>query len=233
MSKLITFEGIIGAGLKTQQVLLGAHLTEHGIPHITTREPGGTEVGEKVRSFLLYRGCLGFTPLNELNLIDLARRRHVTELIEPTLEAGVSVISHRYIHSTLVYQGELGGMPTEEVYTRTLESASGLLPDLTLVLDVDDVGAAVERARESTRQAFREDLMRRDKDFVQEVLQRDLSFFEQTDHFRSQGVDYHRSARDAYRALVHASNGSTVLIPEGTPEGTHEIIKPYIDSVFQ
>jgi dTMP kinase len=97
-----------------------------------TREPGGTEVGEKIRKLLLHGGELN--PWTEANLFAAARAELVARVVRPELDAGKDVILDRYIDSTLVYQGYGRGLPVDQLLDWNLDSVEGLLPDRTFVL---------------------------------------------------------------------------------------------------
>ncbi len=144
-AKLITFEGVEGAGKTTQLGRAAAFLRDRGVAVVVAREPGGTELGEQVRDILLSRSGAAPAPLAELSLYLAARAQLVAEVIEPALAAGAVVLLDRYVHSTLAYQGyglgvELGGTSREEnvAYLRELCRAvvKGCWPDLVILLDL-------------------------------------------------------------------------------------------------
>ena len=109
--KFITFEGLDGVGKSTQLEKLATHLSWSGLEVITTREPGGTAIGEKLRAVLLNSKTGGLSPLAELGLMFADRAQHVDELILPALAKGQWVLSDRFTDSSEAYQGggrELG-----------------------------------------------------------------------------------------------------------------------------
>ncbi len=134
----ITIEGPEGAGKTTQAAALAKHLVDRGHDVHLTREPGGTWLGERVREVLLARtdSTAPTDPLTDALLFNAARRQLVTEVIEPTLTAGRSILCARFADSTLAYQGHGAGVPLETL--RALEAAAtdGLAPDLTILLDL-------------------------------------------------------------------------------------------------
>jgi dTMP kinase len=135
--KLITFEGIDGCGKSTQMRLLGQHLTERGVAVVSTREPGGTELGRKVRSALLDGGAGSVEPLAELLLYAADRAQHVRRVILPALSLGKVVLSDRFYDATTVYQGYARGFDLELVNQLNELATGGLKPDLTLLFDLD------------------------------------------------------------------------------------------------
>jgi dTMP kinase len=135
--KLITFEGIDGCGKSTQMRLLEQYLTERGAAVVSTREPGGTELGRKVRSALLDGGAGSVEPLAELLLYAADRAQHVRRVILPALAEGKVVLSDRFYDATTVYQGYARGFDQELVNQLNELATGGLKPDLTLLFDLD------------------------------------------------------------------------------------------------
>lgn len=134
---LITFEGIDGSGKSTQAVLLQQRLEELGIPVCLYREPGGTAIGEKIRSILLDNGHSDMSPLTELFLYLAARAQITAQCISPPLENGSIVLMDRYLDSTIAYQGYARGLGVERVRELNMLATGGLLPDATFVIDCD------------------------------------------------------------------------------------------------
>lgn len=166
--KLITFEGGEGAGKSTQVALLAERLRAAGIEAVITREPGGTALAEAIRSLVLEAEP---EPVTELLLFAAARAEHVTKVIRPALEQGRWVVSDRFIDSTRVYQGVLGGVPQALISAIEAGSVAPTFPDLTVILDLPPVegrkrtqargaltrfDAADEAYHEKLRQAFRD-----------------------------------------------------------------------------
>lgn len=137
MRKLITFEGIDGCGKSTQMRLLEQYLTERGVAVVSTREPGGTELGRKVRSALLDGGKGSVEPLAELLLYAADRAQHVQQVIMPALAEGKVVLSDRFYDATTVYQGYARGFDLKLVNQLNELATGGLKPDLTLLFDLD------------------------------------------------------------------------------------------------
>lgn len=142
MSKglFITFEGGEGAGKSTQIQLFADYLRQNGHRFILTREPGGSEGGEAIRSLLLKGDANKWDKLTEILLFSAARRDHMVKKIWPALEQGMTVISDRFADSTLAYQGYGYGANDEIIQTvqNTYQLiANGFKPDITFILDID------------------------------------------------------------------------------------------------
>lgn len=132
-AKFITLEGIDGAGKSTQMGWIDAALKCRGIPFVMTREPGGTQLGEKLRSILLHEDM---HPDTEALLMFAARSEHLATVIKPALEAGIWVVSDRFTDASFAYQG--GGRGLDYARLAVLEDwlQDGFQPDLTLLFDV-------------------------------------------------------------------------------------------------
>jgi dTMP kinase len=133
----ITFEGVEGCGKTTHAKLLFEYLGGKKIPCIYTREPGGTKLGEEVRNILLNSRSVNISDRTELFLFEACRSQITQEIIKPALERGVTVICDRYTDATLAYQGYGGGLDALLIETLNTLASGALVPDLTLLLDVD------------------------------------------------------------------------------------------------
>ncbi len=135
----VTFEGLDGSGKSTQAELLRARLERDGIDVVSTREPGGTALGEKLRDLVLHGDHM--SPWAEALVYAASRAQHVDEVIRPALERGASVVCDRYLDSSVAYQGAGRELGLERVLELNLVAVGSLLPDRTflLVLDADDV----------------------------------------------------------------------------------------------
>ena len=131
----VTFEGLDGSGKSTQAELLCARLEADGVEVLSTREPGGTELGEGVRDLVLHGGHVG--PWAEALLYVAARAQLVDDVIRPALERGVSVICDRYIDSSVAYQGVGRELGLDRVLELNIAAVGGLLPDRTFLLELD------------------------------------------------------------------------------------------------
>ena len=134
--RFIAFEGGEGVGKSTQSKLLAEALEARGIEVVLTREPGGTSGAEAIRSLLLNPPHEGWNARAEALLFAAARADHVEKLIRPALEAGKWVICDRFIDSTRAYQGGGGGLSDAEILDLHRIGSAGLLPDLTLLMEV-------------------------------------------------------------------------------------------------
>lgn len=142
----ITFEGLDGCGKSTQLERLAAVLRSEGIEVLTTREPGGTANGERIRSILLDSGTTGLTPMTELALMFASRAQQLEELIVPTLERGTWVLCDRFTDSSEAYQGGGRGLGSQAVRDIHRVICRNVWPDLTVLMD-SEVDASVARAR--------------------------------------------------------------------------------------
>ena len=148
MSKgiFITFEGIDGCGKSTQLGLLKENFLKEGIEFIEVREPGGTPVGEKIRTILLDKKNDSMTRMAELLLFEAARAQITEEVIIPALESGKNVICDRFYDSTSAYQGYANKMGRDLTDFLNLKATAGVSPDLTVLLDIDPETAFKRRA---------------------------------------------------------------------------------------
>ncbi len=131
----MTFEGADGSGKSTQAELLRAALEAEGRDVVLTREPGGTELGERIRALVLDGPDMG--PWAEAALFAASRAQHVEQVIRPALEGGADVVCDRYLDSSLAYQGIARGLGVDPVLQLNLAVTGGLLPDATFLLLLD------------------------------------------------------------------------------------------------
>ncbi len=136
-ARFIVFEGGEGAGKSTQSAALADYLQARGHEVLCTREPGGTPAAEAIRAVLLAPANAGLDDRAEALLFAAARGDHAARVIRPGLERGDIVISDRYLDSSVAYQGVARGLGAERVAELSLWATGGLVPDLTIVLDVD------------------------------------------------------------------------------------------------
>jgi dTMP kinase len=174
----ITFEGPEGSGKSTQLRMLGARLREMGRTVLETAEPGGTEIGMQIRRVLLDAKNHELRPTTELLLMFAARAQNVDEWILPALSRGEIVLSDRFTDSTLVYQGAGRGLGADVVYDVDRIACRGLVPDLTLLVDVP-TELGLERAHGRNRKTG-------------DVETR----------IDEQAIGFHRKVRDAYLRLA-------------------------------
>ncbi len=161
----IALDGPDGGGKTTQVAHLAHWLRLHQLEVVTCRDPGGTALGERLRSILQDRHDTPISMRAEMLLFMASRAQLVEEVIRPAVEAGKIVISDRYLLANVVYQGHAGGLPVEEIWNVGTIATSGLLPDLTLLIDVppaiahDRIGVPRDRI-EDRPEAFREAVRR-------------------------------------------------------------------------
>ena len=170
---LISVEGPDGAGKTTQITLLKKYLEKKGYDSIVTREPGGTNISEKIRSLILDRENMEMGRETEMLLYAAARAQLVHEVIKPALEQGKAVICDRYVDSSAVYQGIARGLGIETVYEVNQYAIQGILPDLTIHLDLNA-----------------EDGIRRKKDQAE------------LDRMELETMEFHKKVSDGYRQLA-------------------------------
>jgi dTMP kinase len=178
----VSFEGVDGAGKSTQIALAAAHLRSRQRDCVLTREPGGTALGEKLRSLLLEANS-PIHPDTEALLMFAARRQHIEEVIRPALAAGKWVLSDRFADASFAYQG--GGRGVKEEMLRQLESlvCADLRPDLTLLFDLKP-------------------------DLGRQRAARDKS----PDRFERENADFFARVRQAYLNRAHAEPGRIIIV---------------------
>ena len=184
----ITIEGIEGAGKSTCLARVVAVVRSAGLEPLVTREPGGTELGERLRELLLDHRQAGMADDTELLLMFAARAQHLAERIRPALAAGTPVVCDRFTDATYAYQGGGRGLPAGRI--RVLEDwvQQGLRPDLTLLLDLPpEVGLARARRRS------------------------------QPDRFEREKLEFHRRVRQAYLTLARAEPQRIQVVDAARP----------------
>jgi len=164
--RLIVLEGPDASGKTTQARLLADALTQRGLRALMVREPGGTEVGERIRAILLDPALEGMNVRSELFLFMAARAELCRTVIAPALDDGCVVISDRFLASSVVYQGMVGGLPPQKIIDLGALAVGDVRPALTIVLDLDSWQAAA-RMEAAGRTPDRIEL--RDPDYHQKV----------------------------------------------------------------
>ena len=184
----ITIEGSEGCGKSTQVQRLAARLQQGAVPHLVTREPGGTAIGETIRELLQFAPHGGgMTPQTELLLFEASRSQLVREIIRPALERGLCVISDRFFDSTTVYQGAARKLNAEMVAQLNAFAVGDCIPDVTFVLDVD-AATASSRVQRTVRKP---------------------------DRMEQESTEFYDQVRKAYRELAAREPHRVVLI-DGT-----------------
>ena len=203
--KFITFEGLDGSGKSTQLQKLAAALRALNFFVTTTREPGGTVIGEKIRNVLLDTATSGLAPRAELALMFAARAQHIAEIIQPAMKAGHLVLCDRFTDSSEAYQGggrQLGSALILELH-RVL--CDNLQPQLTILLD-SDVAASVERAR-------RRNNLRSEKNSDAEPDE---------NRFEHESRAFFERVHKTYLAIAARETARVMLVDaRGTPQQTH------------
>jgi len=131
----VSFEGLDGCGKTTQARLLAEALTAEGVEVVLTREPGGTPLGEQVRELVLHGDHVA--PWAEVALYAASRAQHVVQVIRPALERGATVVCDRYLDTSVAYQGAGRGLGVDFVLDLNLRVVDGLLPDVTVLVEID------------------------------------------------------------------------------------------------
>ncbi|HKW74602.1 MAG TPA: dTMP kinase [Terriglobales bacterium] len=173
--KFITFEGLDGVGKSTQMEKLAGWLREHRITVVTTREPGGTKMGQSMRSLLLSSRTEGLSPMAELALMFADRAQHIDEKILPALERGEWVLCDRFTDSSEAYQGGGRQLGSEIVHQLQKTLCRDLKPDLTILM-LTDLSHSLNRARrrnaEESKQSEKDEnrFEKENRQFHQRVL---------------------------------------------------------------
>lgn len=203
--RFISVEGIDGSGKSTLVNSLAPWLEEQGYTVTLTREPGGTPVGEMIRHILLDVKDAPISPMTEMLLFAASRAQHVAQVIEPALQKGHIVLCDRYVDSSIAYQGAARGLGDESVRTVNLLAVQGVLPDLTLFLDIDPVEAARrqrQRGEETNRMEQEEILFyRRVRDGFLALQERYPQRIVTLDGGKSQDAVFHEATAILQRLL--------------------------------
>jgi dTMP kinase len=209
--KFVTFEGLDGSGKSTQMRKLATALREAGHKVVETREPGGTETGEKIRKVLLDSGTAGLDPRAEMALMFASRAQHIAEVIEPGLASGTIVLCDRFTDSTEAYQGSGRRLGSDAVRQLHRVLCGNLQPDLTLLLD-SNPHASLSRARRRNKRASKDGSRSHDENrFEQETR----AFFIRV--------------REGFAAIARREPGRVVMVDaRGTPTQTHEKIREVV-----
>jgi dTMP kinase len=188
--KLITFEGGEGAGKSTQVSILVDRLLRAGRHAIATREPGGSPVAEDIRETLLSGKVKQFGPFAEALLFSIARQDHIDTVIGDALARGQWVVCDRFLDSTRAYQGATGGVPAPVISALERLTLHGVMPNLTMVLDIP----------------------------VEEGLARMARRRGAPDRFESQDIAQHERIRKAFLDIAEEEPGRCVVIDARKPE---------------
>jgi len=184
---LISVEGVEGSGKSTHCRLLGQWLTARGLEVVLTSEPDGTPIGSAIRA-LFEQDRMPPTPLTQTFLFMAARQQHVAQVIRPALARGAVVVSDRYADATLAYQGFGGGMELETIRDLNALATGGVMPDLTILLDLDPAEG------------------------IRRISDRPLDAFEKMD------MGFHRRVREGYLEIAHAEKNRVVVLSAAQPK---------------
>lgn len=182
MSLFITFEGGEGSGKTAQARALYRRMTQLNVPVMLIHEPGGTPLGNKIARTLKWAREVDISPLSELFLFNTSRAQLVEEVIRPELESGKVVICDRYTDSTVVYQGYGRGLDMEVVRRINDIATGGLVPDLTVLMDIP-VEEGFARKEASAR-----------------------------DRFEQEDISFHQRVRDGFLKLAKSEPGRWMVV---------------------
>jgi len=174
----VTFEGIEGCGKTTQISRLAQQLREQQLPVVVTREPGGCDIADQIRTILLDSANSAITSECELLLYAAARAQHISEIIKPAIEQGSIVLCDRFCDATVAYQGHGRKLGVDKITYLNNYACQGISPQLTLLLDLD-VTTGLTRARQRNAQDHLQD----------------------EDRFEAESLEFHQRIRDAYLDL--------------------------------
>lgn len=201
----ITFEGMDGAGKTTQINLLRDHLEEQGYDVVLTREPGGTEVCEKIRGIILDKDNFGMNNMCEALLYAASRAEHVAKVIKPALKDGKIVICDRFIHSSIAYQGYGRGLGKDIVATINDGAVEGIYPDMTffMMLPADNVHNRIEQSGK------------------------------EQDRLEKEGVDFFERISIGYSELAENEKKGTILNAKDSIESISNTINQVVDNIIE
>ena len=203
----ITIEGPEGAGKTTIIEMLLEKLESEGYPIMKTREPGGIEIAEQIRSVILNKNNTAMDGRTEALLYAAARRQHLVEKVLPAIEQGFIVLCDRFIDSSLAYQGFARGIGMDEVYSINTFAIDNRMPDATLYFDIDpEIG--MKRINEHKGR---------------EVNRLDL-----------ENLEFHRKVREGYQLLSRKYSNRIIEIDASQPlQKVYEIAESKIMSIIQ
>ena len=209
--RLISFEGLDGAGKTTQMRLLEQWLQARNIAFIRTLEPGGTPLGSEIRRLVLNRPDLDIVPLAESFLFQADRAQHFARLVIPALQEGKLVITDRCYDASIVYQGYARGVGVELVEQLSMLATQGIQPDLTILLDLDPSQVHSRTNTTSDQNGQREERNR----------------------FDMEAEAFHRRVREGFQMLVHKYPARIKVVDASrTVEAIHEEIVGLVKEVL-
>jgi dTMP kinase len=196
-SVFISFEGVEGSGKSTQLNMLQARILRMNLPVVSTREPGGTRIGQEIRHVLLNPAFKEMHPMTEAVLYAADRAQHYYELIKPALEEGKIVLCDRFVDSSLAYQGVARRIGMEGVQNLNEWLTEDTYPDLTILLEIPyTVGIERLKARKRGR-----------------------------DRMEAQPEAFHEQVQEAYKTLAKFfTNRFLVIKGDDKPENVHQMV---------
>ncbi len=202
---LITFDGPEGSGKSTHSSRINDELLWRGYDVVYTREPGGTLLGKKIRDILLEKDEISLGKAAELFLFEADRAQHVEEIIAPALAAGKIVICDRFSAATFAYQGYASGTDIKIILDMDYLATTGIVPDLTILLDVD-VKIGLERARGQSS----------------------------PDRMEKKPLEFHEKVREGYYSIAEEHPGRIKLIEARQDiNRTYELVKKEVYDFLQ
>ena len=200
----ITFEGVEGTGKSTQVKLLAEYMSQLGYSVVSTREPGGTDIGECIRDVLLEPENDEMVSVAEIFLYLASRAQHVEELILPALGAGEVVICDRFSDATVAYQGYGRGFDLGSLESMNAIATGGLEPDLTILLDLNAETGLSRKGSEDLNRLDNEDIV------------------------------FHRKVRQGYLAIARNSSGRVKIVKAaGTVEDIQHCIRKHVNKLLE
>lgn len=221
--RFLAFDGPDGAGKSTQRDLLAKQLEAHGIPHICCRDPGGTAIGERIRSVLLDYDLRGMDARCEALLFMASRAQLVAEVIAPALSEGKTVLCDRFVSSTCAYQGAAGFDPHRTIDLARL-AIGDRWPDLTLIFDID-VAEGFERIGRKAHHAG--------KNRARSEPAPSLFGGSGPDAMEARSIEYHRRVRQLFLDLPAFFPSPVAIVDaRGGPQTVHQRVMEYLSRAF-
>jgi len=193
---LITFEGLDYSGKSTQLRLLSDRLTLQDYHVLVLREPGGTEIGEKIRKMLLDKTNTGMTEASELFLFSACRSQLIKDVISPALEGGMVILCDRYYDSTTAYQGYGRGIDLDVIHVINRYATGGLVPDMTFFLDIP----------------------------IREIEKRITAAKTNKDRMELNGIDFYERVREGYLQIAKEESRYRIIDGLQPVDDIHELI---------
>lgn len=200
--KFITIEGTDGSGKSTQIELLMDYLRKKGADVIFTREPGGTQISEKIREIILDVDNSEMTGITEALLYAAARSQHVEEKIIPALEAGKIIICDRFVDSSIAYQGAARGLGAEKIMGINEAALHGIMPDMTLFFDLSPENGILRKKNERALDRLEKEKM----DFHEKVYEGYKNLCKKYPE-RIKPIDADRSIDEVHSEVIEVIDG--------------------------